>query len=406
MEANVRPIVFLGGIFTPDQIDLIQAESSGVIQNAADALQKNLIRGLVANRQSLIVLNLPFVGSYPRTFRRPVFPATRETVFSKVPVEGRSFLLLRAIKSPSRLISAFRGLLHVARPRRSVIVVYSAHLPFMVAAIACRWLYRDTKICMVLPDLPEFMDEGGILYQVAKWVETRIFYRLARHIDGFVLLTRFMADRLQLSDGQYVVVEGIAEPATDTSFDHSGPLGATRRIFLYSGTLAARYGVLDLVQAFRNVRDSNAELWICGTGDSVERIRAAAREDSRIRYLGQVSRDEARKLQQQATVLVNPRRPEGDFTRYSFPSKTLEYMASGRPVLMNRLAGIPDEYTAYYFRPPSSDMQGLMKAIQWMVKCDLEEIQSMGNRARDFVLEQKNAASQCRKIVELIASFR
>lgn len=406
LNINARPIVFLGGIFTPAQIDFILAQSMGVIQNAADALQKNLIKGLSSHHNSIIVLNLPFVGSYPRLFRLPVFPSTRETILSNVPVEGRSFVLVKAIKSISRLISTFRGLRYIAPGNESVVLIYSAHLPFVASVLLYRFFICKIKVCLILPDLPEYMDEGGILYRAAKSIESRIFYMLVRKIDGFVLLTRFMADRLNLENHRYVVMEGIADCPDESPRLPDDDPEAPRRIFLYTGTLAARYGIMDLVEGFRQVSNPDAELWICGDGDSREQISLAAKQDARIRYLGQVSRDEARRLQEEASILVNPRRPVGDFTRYSFPSKTLEYMASGTPVLMHQLAGVPDEYLPFFFRPSSPDAAGLALAMQELANCDGRKLRAMGAAAREFVLEQKNAVFQSRKIMTFIDSLR
>ena len=63
----------------------------------------------------------------------------------------------------------------------------------------------------------------------------------------------------------------------------------------------------------------------------------------RIEFLGMLPRTDVLELQSKATILVNPRQPVGDFTKYSFPSKTIEYMASGTPLLMYKLPGIPEE---------------------------------------------------------------
>ena len=41
---------------------------------------------------------------------------------------------------------------------------------------------------------------------------------------------------------------------------------------------------------------------------------------------------------------MNPRSADAEYTKYSFPSKTIEYLATGVPVVMNRLPGIPEEY--------------------------------------------------------------
>ena len=401
---TVRPLVFLGGIFTPRQIGMIERESKGVIQHAADGLQKKLIEGLsVTYPGTVSVLNLPFIGSYPQLFRRPFFPGTREGFHPTL--LGQSFVNIRVLKSFSRLASSFLGLLRISQSRRCAIVVYSAHLPFLAAAIIYRSIFRHSRICLILPDFPEFMGDGGKLYRMAKAIESWIFYRLARRVDGFVLLTRFMAERLNLRTEQFTVVEGIAEalPGNDLADAEHPELEC--KAFLYTGTLAARYGVIDLIEAFRLMNHSNAELWICGEGDSKEYVVAAAKQDPRIHFLGQVSRDAARKLQRDATFLVNPRLPEGEFTRYSFPSKTMEYMASGRPVLMHHLVGMPDEYLPHFTRPQSADVSGLATAMEELAKRNSDELRLMGARAKEFVLEQKNAVVQCQKIVKLIASL-
>ena len=80
---------------------------------------------------------------------------------------------------------------------------------------------------------------------------------------------------------------------------------------------------MNLVQAFENVKGNNIELWICGSGDSEAAIREAASRDSRIKFFGLVDSQTALKMQRQATILVNPRTSEGEYTKYSFPSKTI-----------------------------------------------------------------------------------
>ena len=50
-----------------------------------------------------------------------------------------------------------------------------------------------------------------------------------------------------------------------------------------------------------------------------------------------------------ATLLVNPRPTGEEYTKYSFPSKNMEYMASGTPVLTTCLPGMPAEYNEYVY---------------------------------------------------------
>lgn len=400
---ELQDIVFLGGIFLPGQIDMIRAESKGVIQNAADALQKSIIQGLSLTYSGHIqVVNLPYIGTYPVGFRKAVFPAARETIFSEVPVDGRGFIALRYVKPFARAASAFAGLQSAARKGSPIIVVYAAHMPFLWAALACRLLTPGARVCLILPDFPEYMGEGGWLYNLAKAIESRLFRFMARSIDCFVPLTATMAESMCLSEDQYVVVEGIAGAASS----EAGHPPADLRVFLYSGTLAGRYGILQLLEAFRKVRNPAARLWICGEGDSRQAIEEAAKIDNRIRFLGQISRDEVTRIQRDVSVLVNPRAPVGDFVKYSFPSKTIEYMMSGRPVLMYDLPGVPDEYHPYYFRPSDNTVAGLAEAIERLAAEDAQVLDQKGSSARRFVEEHKGIVPQCRKIADLLVELQ
>ena len=89
---NVK-LLFLCGIFAEKQLNFVTQNSIGVIQNAADVLQKNLIFGLDKNTTSgITVINLPFVGSYPKRFRVPYFPAVREAMGERSVVLGFGFV--------------------------------------------------------------------------------------------------------------------------------------------------------------------------------------------------------------------------------------------------------------------------------------------------------------------------
>lgn len=397
-----RQIIFLGGIFLPREMEEIKNNSRGVIQNAADALQKALLRGLSSRWAGRIKLvNIPFVGSFPRLYRRPSIPSCRDVLYENIEVLGVGFNNVRFIRTFTRFLAALRGLRQASGKDAATIIIYSAHLPFLAAGLLHARFARGAKICLVLPDLPEFMGEGGLTYRIAKKVESRLFYTLTKRVDYFVLLTRFMADRLGLAEGQYTVVEGVYDPEGVAGGDGSWS-DEPGIVFLYTGTLAARYGILDLLEAFRSLERADARLWICGAGDARQTVESLSQADPRIRYFGQVSREEAVALQARAHVLVNPRRPEGEFTKFSFPSKTMEYLAAGRPVVMHRLPGMPDEYLPYLRLPPAPDAGGLAAALREVAALPEAELRSQGAAGRQFVLREKTPAMQCARIVELI----
>ena len=126
------------------------------------------------------------------------------------------------------------------------------------------------------------------------------------------------------------------------------------------------------------------------------------KDDSRISFLGQLPRNEVIEWQKKATVLVNPRQNNEEFTKYSFPSKTMEYLSSGIPVVAYKLDGIPDEYDQYIQYVADDSIESLKKKLVEVCEMTREERQELGNIGRNFVLMKKNSTIQVRKICEMI----
>lgn len=401
-------IIFLGGVFLPSQRDAILKHSRGVVQNAADALQKAFLRGFAVHVGDKIQLvNLPFVGSYPRMYDAMTFLACEDKLPPGIRARGEGFLNLRFIRFWSRFVSAFRGLRRASKDlKEPVVVVYSAHLPFLAAARLTRIIRRDVFLCAILPDLPEFMGVGGHLYTIYKMVESFLFRKIVRGFDSFIYLTDAMGDRIRIPVEKSMVVEGIYDPQDDPPSAEAASEGDDTFTILYTGTLAARYGIIDLLQAFEDLDAPGARLWICGDGDTRPVIESMAGREPRLQYFGQVPRSRALELQRAASVLVNPRRPEGEFTKYSFPSKTMEYLASGRPVIMHGLPGIPLEYLEHLTIPATPDAAGLAQALHAVSALSQDQRATRGARARAFILASKSPEAQVARVLDHWAELR
>ena len=178
-----------------------------------------------------------------------------------------------------------------------------------------------------------------------------------------------------------------------------------KKVVLYTGTLRKIFGVMNLVKAFQSLENTDAELWICGSGDSENDINEAAKQDSRIKYFGMVDSQAALKMQRQATVLVNPRTSEGEYTRYSFPSKTMEYLLAGKSVIINRLSGIPEEYYEYVYTPDDEGIEALAACISSVLAMNPSTRNTRAQRGREFIISQKNSFIQTKRILNLISKY-
>ena len=171
---------------------------------------------------------------------------------------------------------------------------------------------------------------------------------------------------------------------------------------MYAGSLRTIYGIADLCNAFVRCNFQNTELHIYGEGDFVPQLNKLVDKYPNIIFHGNCPNEEVVSMELDATLLVNPMPTDGEYTKYSFPSKTMEYMASGTPVLTSRLPGIPKEYDQYlfYFNDRrEGDLEAMLKSI---MNKDIYELSEMGTKAREFVLKYKNNIVQSAKIIRFL----
>jgi glycosyltransferase involved in cell wall biosynthesis len=245
-------------------------------------------------------------------------------------------------------------------------------------------------------------NNGNTIYNFFKNTEIKKINKDLDFIDTYVLLTKYMQDALNI-DKPFVVIEGIStdafEKIDDFVFDEK-----LKTIF-YSGGLVKKYGILDLVDAFSRIPNENYRLIICGSGEAEGEIIEASKKDSRIIFKGLIPREDVLKYQKAATVLINPRPNNEEYTKYSFPSKVMEYMSSGTPMVAYSLDGMPDEYDKYFF-PIKDSKDGMVETLKLVLslpdKCLIEK----GIRAREFVLNSKNGKEQSSKIIQLIKEVK
>jgi glycosyltransferase involved in cell wall biosynthesis len=260
----------------------------------------------------------------------------------------------------------------------------------------------------VVPDLPRLMATYGTirnpLRRLGLWLGTPLTRYVEPRFDGYVFLAGAMNQAINRKDRPFIIVEGM--------FDERGLATVKRepkeprKTVMYAGTVHRKYGIKALVEAFLRPELTGVDLWVFGNGDYLEELRAVSATAPNIIYRGVVGRDEVFRFEQRATLLVNPRPTSDEFTRYSFPSKTLEYMASGTPLASTRLAGIPAEYFEHLYWFDDESGPGMARRIVEILEQPPDVIEAKGERARAFVLGSKTTSIQAARISAFIRSHR
>lgn len=398
---------FLAGIFPDSLYSEIIANSKGSIHFAADALQKSFIEGLSELYENFEIVNFPFIHPYPQRYRR-LFISESETIYRTYKGKdvicynlGFCNLFEYKKKSIERSAYSFFDRELSSNVESICIIIYAITTSTLNACSRLKAKYGNrVKTVLIVPDLPQHTyDASSYIHRFYYEYQSRIFKKGYLVVDAFVLLSKYMADSLPVEGKPWTVVEGIYNLKDDINQPPNE--SKKEKVVFYAGSLSMRYGIKNLVDAFVMTKNDNYRLQICGNGDAVGYIKECCKKDRRIDYLGQLPRSQAVELQRGATLLVNPRTSEGEYTKYSFPSKTMEYLASGVPTLLYKLPGIPEDYFNYCFYLSDESVKVLSKKLEEILSMDIENLSKIGNEARKFILQHKNPYAQCKKVKAL-----
>lgn len=397
-------VVMIGGYFEGLYEGEIVKKTKGQVEFSANNLQRKLLDGFKQIGHPADVISAPYIGAFPQGYRDCFFrgfsSGSSPDGICYVPfcnVWGlRNFSRARAVKKELDTYCRAHS------EEEILLIVYATHTPFVKAAAYAKKKYPHVRICLIAPDLPQYMNLSAgrhLVYDLLKKGDIASFYRYNKAVDTYVLLTDLMKEVLRVGDRPYIVAEGVCDTVNETVSRHD----RDERVIVYAGKLNTVFGVKDLVEVFCTLPDPQLRLTICGTGELADWIREQAARDRRICFKGQVTSQEARKFVDDADILVNPRKNNCEYTKYSFPSKNIEYLSSGNAVVAHRLDGMPSCYEEFMFLSADDSAQALKEALCEALAASLEQREEKVSKAAEYFKTELLCARVCEKILQMSA---
>lgn len=227
---------------------------------------------------------------------------------------------------------------------------------------------------------------------------------LIPHLDGFVVVTDEIM-RAFAPQRQFIRVEGGISGEllkAEKLVEQHAECSANPIILVMAGGLSETNGILELLRGFALVRGIKVRLRIAGTGPLLGEVKKAVARDSRIEYLGFLSYKEILELYQSADLLINMRLTKRLNTKFFFPSKIMEYLASGIPVITTCPGHLEEEYGRLCYLLKDESAEGLASLIERIGHISQKERFELGRRARNYMLENKTWEAQGRRVVKYI----
>jgi glycosyltransferase involved in cell wall biosynthesis len=256
-------------------------------------------------------------------------------------------------------------------------------------------------MAVIVTDLPFYSVLNFEQESFLKRTYLKVSSYILRHFEYYICLTQQMNGIINPKNKPFMVMEGLVDNnigfSTSTLFVKN-----KKKIILYAGGIYEEFGVKKLLDAFLLLKGDDLELHIYGFGDLEKEMSKYSGIDNRIIYHGLVNNLLVVQRLFEATILVNPRPTTEEFTKFSFPSKNMEYMVSGTPLLTTKLPGMPSEYNDFVYLIENESVEGIYNALyNLLIKTDVE-LKNFGNKAQNFVLKNKSNNIQAKRVVDFI----
>lgn len=278
-----------------------------------------------------------------------------------------------------------------------VVVCDVLNLSITAGALLASKLTR-TKSVAIVTDMPDLMVANSQRNSLNRNLFNNLASSLMSLYDGYILLTEQMNERVNVHHKPYIVMEGLVDKNMVTIhnvFENK----SSERILIYAGGIYEKYGIKKLIEAFMRLDADDVQLHIYGPGEMAADMPKYMKADQRIVYHGMVPNNEVVDKELEATLLINPRPSTEELTKYSFPSKNMEYMVSGTPLLTTPLPGMPEEYKRYAYLFDDESTDGIYETLKLLLSKSKEELHEFGNRAKQFVLTNKSNIVQAKRVL-------
>lgn len=397
-------LAFVGAI-VPDEPRF----HTSAFSRAGQMYQQELLVGLrsAGLPASAIISVMPVASRRHGERGRRWFGGGAATLGEGLPIKLVPFINVTPLKQITIGIGTVFELLRWGwRNRREpfrVVYCYNLSVPPGIFILLSAWLIRARTIVSLCDiNVPGETVPKTLLWKLDYWMHRR----LIPHFDGHVVVSDLIA-RDFLDGKPHLRLEGgvrrvhLDWSSRQVAFEKKKD---SENLFVIAaaGYLNESNGLPVLLEAFSLLGDKRFRLRIAGTGPLEGQIRAAAARDSRIEFLGLLPFGDVLKIYDSSNLLINMRITKSRNTMYSFPSKMMEYLASGVPVISTCTGHVEEEFGSFTYLLREETPQALRQLIEHVAALDPEERCKTGQRARAYVAAYKTWEAQTRKLAEFI----
>ena len=346
---------------------------------------RNILSGLSRLYDKTITISEAPIGSFPDKSKKIYFKGFSNG--SNIYCSFLNIKFLRNIFIRKSITKNIKKSLKKLEKEEYEVDIYcvEAHSPFVAACSKIKSKIIKNKVFVSL-DLPNKMNflKKSLLYRVLKHFDNKNILKNISYFNKFIFLTKHMNDFYKRET--FFVFNGI----TNSFFPYSESR-SEERYLLYTGTISDEYCDFKFLKDISKMCEKeHIYIYVAGAGD-IKNFHKYFLDCSNVKYLGLLTPDELLPYINNCVGLINTR-PNNEIFKYSFPSKIIEYLASGKPVVSRYLSCFSDDILSYLNIPTFDSPDAFFEKIFYINHINQKEREEnyikQSRFARKFSIEK------------------
>ena len=323
-------------------------ESNDIISMAANKWQRNFINGLVSNKINVLLLTYmpsrtwPFGDLFPKLQNKHFIPE-----LETIEIRYVNFPIIREVTLALNLAR----ITFLRKNQFDMLITYNPFNRYIwLGQFAKRVLKKKWALVIadgntkIIPDISILLSENS-------------------HSNY---------------SGNKILIQGGVNEYINTEI-----LYTNKKIILYSGSISKLTGLVNFVKLFVQLNDKNIELHIYGKGDDIE-LNELLINNSNVKYFGFVSQVVLEEAMKNAWIFVNPRNIKEEVIENTFPSKLLEYIRYGKPIISIRSLSIGKNFNNLIFYFDDTNKDSLEKLLYYIGSFNDKQLKEYKDISKSF----------------------
>lgn len=198
----------------------------------------------------------------------------------------------------------------------------------------------------------------------------------ATNLSGYISLTTGLNELFNKGNRANISFEGILE---DKYVKSNYP--DFNKYIYYDGSLEEKYGIYNLIKAFKCIGDPTLHLVISGYHMNESMMQKAIDGYSNIHSLGMIYSDEVLSLANQSIANINPRPYSEDYERYLIPDNMVDFLAANSIMLSVKNRHFKKYFDDDVIWTESNDIEDLVNGIKKVLSLNKDDRQNMIKKA-------------------------